>query len=60
IKDLGIALAEAERLGLDLPGVALAKRLYEQLAGQGGAEDGTQALYKLYAQAGQAPASEQV
>ncbi|MCL6636487.1 MAG: NAD(P)-dependent oxidoreductase [Alicyclobacillus sp.] len=54
IKDLGIALAEAERLRLDLPGVALAKRLYEQLAGQGGADDGTQALYKLYAAAGPA------
>ena len=48
IKDLGIALAEAERMRLDLPGLALAKRLYEQLAQQGHAEDGTQALYRVY------------
>lgn len=48
IKDLGIALAEAERMRLDLPGLALAKRLYEELARQGHAQDGTQALYRLY------------
>ncbi len=48
IKDLGIALTEAERMRLDLPGLALAKRLYEQLSQQGHAESGTQALYHLY------------
>lgn len=48
IKDLGIALDEAKRMGMNLPGLALAKQLYEQLAGQGHATDGTQALYRLY------------
>jgi 3-hydroxyisobutyrate dehydrogenase len=48
IKDLGIALAESERLGLELPGVALAKKLYDQLAARGYARNGTQALFKHY------------
>ncbi|MDX2110761.1 MAG: NAD(P)-dependent oxidoreductase [Verrucomicrobiota bacterium] len=48
IKDLSIALSSAESLGLDLPGVTLAKQLYERLAANGGADLGTQALYKLY------------
>ncbi len=44
IKDLGIALAEAKRLGLALPGLALAKQLYGSLAAKGHARDGTQSL----------------
>lgn len=48
IKDLRIALAEAEAAGVDLPGLALAKQLYERLADEGGAELGTQALWRLY------------
>ena len=48
IKDLRIALAEAETAGIELPGLALAKRLYERLADEGGAELGTQALWRLY------------
>jgi 3-hydroxyisobutyrate dehydrogenase len=44
IKDMGIALAEAERMHLALPGLALAKQLYTALAAQGHARDGTQAL----------------
>jgi 3-hydroxyisobutyrate dehydrogenase len=48
IKDLGIGLAEAERMQLDLPGLALAKKLYDQLAGEGFGRSGTQALYKYY------------
>lgn len=44
IKDMGIALAEAERMGLALPGLALAKQLYVALAAQGHARNGTQAL----------------
>ena len=31
IKDMGIALAEAEKMHLALPGLALAKQLYESL-----------------------------
>lgn len=48
IKDLRIALDEAAALGLDLPGLELATRLYERLAEKGGAELGTQALWTLY------------
>lgn len=44
IKDMGIALAEAERMQLALPGLALAKQLYLALAAQGHAKSGTQAL----------------
>lgn len=44
IKDMGIALAEAQRMGLALPGLALAHQLYLALAAQGHARDGTHAL----------------
>ncbi len=44
VKDLGIALAEARRLGLCLPGLALANQLYLSLIAHGHARDGTQAL----------------
>lgn len=48
IKDLGISLAEAQRMGLDLPGLALAKKLYDGLAARGHARDGTQVLFEHY------------
>lgn len=48
IKDLKIALQESERLGLDFPGLTLAKSLYEDLAQQGEENSGTQALYKRW------------
>ena len=44
IKDMGIALAEARRMGLSLPGLALAEQLYLALAAQGHARDGAHAL----------------
>ncbi len=44
VKDLQIALQEAERMGLSLPGLALAEHLYEQLAAAGHGRSGTQAL----------------
>ncbi len=44
LKDMEIALAEAERLKLALPGLALARELYRALAAQGHGRDGTQAL----------------
>lgn len=44
IKDMGIALAEARRMGLALPGLALAQQLYLALAAQGHSRDGTHAL----------------
>ncbi len=44
IKDMGIALAEAERMNLALPGLALAKQLYTAVKAQGYGRKGTQAL----------------
>lgn len=48
LKDLRIALDEAERMGLELPGLQLARRLYEEVVALGGADLGTQALYLAY------------
>jgi 3-hydroxyisobutyrate dehydrogenase len=44
VKDLGIALAEARRMNLSLPGTALAQQLYVAARGQGLGDKGTQAL----------------
>jgi 3-hydroxyisobutyrate dehydrogenase len=44
VKDMGIALAEARRMRLALPGLALAEQLYVALVAQGGGRKGTQAL----------------
>ena len=44
IKDMGIALEESGRMGLELPGLALAQRLYQELADLGHARKGTHAL----------------
>jgi 3-hydroxyisobutyrate dehydrogenase len=44
IKDMGIALAEAERMNLALPGLALAKQLYEAVRADGYGRKGTHAL----------------
>jgi 3-hydroxyisobutyrate dehydrogenase len=48
IKDMGIAAASAQQLGLDTPGLALALKRYQELAAAGHENDGTQALYRLY------------
>lgn len=48
IKDMTIVLNEAEKMGIDLPGLALAKEMYEKLAAQGEENSGTQALYKYW------------
>ncbi|GCF92341.1 2-hydroxy-3-oxopropionate reductase [Enterococcus florum] len=48
IKDLKIVLDEAEKMSLELPGTALALKLYEELSEEGYDEDGTQALIKLW------------
>ena len=45
VKDLGIVLAESRNMNLSLPGLALAYSLYVALMAQGGAKNGTQALY---------------
>jgi 3-hydroxyisobutyrate dehydrogenase len=44
IKDMGIALAEAEQMNLSLPGLGLAKQLYEAVRAHGYGRKGTQAL----------------
>lgn len=44
LKDMAIALAESRRMGIALPGLALAEQLYRAVAAQGHARDGTQAL----------------
>jgi 3-hydroxyisobutyrate dehydrogenase len=48
IKDMTIAADSARSLGLETPGLDLAKKLYHKLAEQGCENDGTQALYKLF------------
>lgn len=50
IKDMKIAIDAAEEMGLDLPGLKLAKSLYEQLANQGLENKGTQTLIEYYRQ----------
>jgi 3-hydroxyisobutyrate dehydrogenase len=44
LKDMGIALAEARRMQLALPGLALAEQLYRAVEAQGHGRDGTHAL----------------
>ncbi len=44
IKDLSIALEESERMGLTVPGLTLARQLYEAVKDQGHGRRGTQAL----------------
>jgi 3-hydroxyisobutyrate dehydrogenase len=44
VKDLGIALGEAKRRAIALPGLALAEQLYVAAQAQGHGRDGTQAL----------------
>lgn len=48
IKDMTIAIESAEAMGLEVPGLQLARQLYEKVAAEGGSENGTQALFKLY------------
>jgi 3-hydroxyisobutyrate dehydrogenase len=49
IKDMEITLAEARRMSLALPGLALAHELYLALRAQGGGRDGTQSLIRALA-----------
>ncbi|WP_084244826.1 NAD(P)-dependent oxidoreductase [Planomicrobium okeanokoites] len=48
IKDMKIALEEAELMGLDLPALRLSLRLFENLAEKGYQDKGTQALIVQY------------
>ncbi|MEK4030370.1 NAD(P)-dependent oxidoreductase [Pseudobacillus sp. FSL P4-0506] len=48
IKDMRIAIEESEKMGLELPGLSLAKKMYEELASRGEEASGTQALFKYW------------
>lgn len=48
LKDLSIALYEADRMKLNLPGAAQARRFFEQLVRDGHGRQGTQSLFQLY------------
>ena len=48
VKDMGIALAEARRMELALPGLAMAHQFYISAMAQGYNSLGTQALYKVF------------
>ncbi len=50
LKDMGIALEEAKRLKLSLPGLALTQELYTAAAAQGLEDLGTHGLYKILAE----------
>jgi 3-hydroxyisobutyrate dehydrogenase len=49
VKDMGIALAEAKRMRISLPGLALAHQFYIAAIGMGWENLGTHGLYKLLA-----------
>ena len=51
LKDIGIALEESRRMGLKLPGLALAEALYTNAVAEGYARNGTQALILSLAKA---------
>ncbi|HEY5550999.1 MAG TPA: NAD(P)-dependent oxidoreductase [Opitutaceae bacterium] len=48
LKDVRIALDSAAELKLDLPGLALAKQLYDRVAAKGWEDCGTQVIFRLY------------
>ncbi|MEM7785763.1 MAG: NAD(P)-dependent oxidoreductase [Planctomycetota bacterium] len=50
VKDLGIALAESDKMNLDLPGLKLAHQLYEKVLENGQGKLGTHALQMTLAQ----------
>jgi 3-hydroxyisobutyrate dehydrogenase len=47
LKDINLALEEAKEMGMETPGLALARDLYARLESQGMGDKGTQALYLL-------------
>jgi 3-hydroxyisobutyrate dehydrogenase len=50
IKDMNLALEAAAAMKLDLPGLAAAKKLYDLASAKGFDENGTQVLWRLYAE----------
>ena len=57
LKDLGLALAQAEDMDIALPGADVAYTLYDMLDAIGGGELGTQAVTLLYQEEGEAVAA---
>jgi len=55
LKDMGIALAEARRMKLALPGLALAEQLYRAVEAHGDGRKGTQALMLALARLSDVP-----
>lgn len=53
VKDMGIALAEAQRMNLSLPGLALVNQFYVAAQAMGYESLGTQGLYRVLAQLNQ-------
>lgn len=51
LKDLTIAQTECERMGLTLPGLLVARKMFAQLVEKGYGDDGTQVLAKHYEEA---------
>jgi 3-hydroxyisobutyrate dehydrogenase len=47
-KDIGIAIASAQEMGIEVPGLDCARSLYDRVAAKGWEEMGTQVLYRLY------------
>jgi 3-hydroxyisobutyrate dehydrogenase len=48
VKDIGLAIESAQEMGLKLPGLTQAKRLYQLMLDKGMSRDGYHALYQLY------------
>lgn len=51
VKDIRLARDCAKESGIELPGLATAERLYEAVMAQGWGDEGTQSLYRLFADA---------
>ncbi len=56
VKDMGIALAEAQRMNLSLPGLAMVHQFYTAAKALGMEDLGTQGLYRVLAQMNQVAA----
>jgi len=50
VKDIRLARDCAKENGIELPGLATAERLYEAVMAQGWGDEGTQSLYRLFAE----------
>jgi 3-hydroxyisobutyrate dehydrogenase len=50
LKDMRLALESAAEMGLELPGLIQAKKLYDEVSKRGWDDAGTQVLFRLYAE----------